>query len=70
MGENKVLAVDNILDGDLSLFANLIDSFPYAINVYTRDGMTVMVNRALLRDYNLKDSRMLVGKYRKHFINL
>lgn len=63
---NKVL--DNMklsqrFGRDISLIDNLIDSFPYPIQVYSPDGTSVMVNRALLRDYNLDSPDIIVGKY-------
>jgi len=45
------------------LFYNIIDNFPYPIEVYARDGTTFMVNCAMLREYNIPSKNMIIGKY-------
>ena len=49
--------------GQQDLFANIIDFFPYPIEVFTRDGTTVMVNRALLDEFGIPSRDMIIGKY-------
>jgi AraC-like DNA-binding protein len=44
-------------------FYNIIDNFPYPIEVYARDGTTFMVNRAMLRDFNIPSKDIIIGKY-------
>lgn len=45
------------------LFHNTIDFFPYPIGVYARDGTMVMVNRAMLREFDFPSKDVLIGKY-------
>ncbi|MEA4925036.1 MAG: AraC family transcriptional regulator [Syntrophomonadaceae bacterium] len=45
------------------LFSNIIDFFPYPIEVFARDGTTVMINRALLNEFKIPGSDMIIGKY-------
>jgi len=45
------------------LLAKIIEFFPYPIQVYTPDGTSVMVNQALLREYHIFSSDMIIGKY-------
>lgn len=49
-----------VLDEDL--FKKVIDFFPYHIQVFDANGTSIMINKAMLRDYNL-ESHMVVGKY-------
>jgi AraC-like DNA-binding protein len=53
-----------ILDQE-DLFSNIIDHFPHGIEVFAKDGTTVMVNQAMIRDMNIPDisKDMVVGKY-------
>ena len=45
------------------LFANIIDFFPYPMEVFTKDGTTAMVNRSLLNEFSLPDRELIIGKY-------
>lgn len=45
------------------LFSKIIDFFPYPIQVYGRDGTTVMVNRAMLQELEISGKDMVIGKY-------
>lgn len=49
--------------GQEKLFAKIIEFFPYPIEVYTRDGTAVMVNRAMLAEFSLPGKDMVIGKY-------
>lgn len=49
--------------GQEDLFSNIIEFFPYPIEVFARDGITVMVNRAALAELEIPDRDMVVGKY-------
>jgi AraC family transcriptional regulator len=45
------------------LFSEIIEFFPYPIEVFARDGTTVMVNCAMLAEYKIWDKDMIIGKY-------
>lgn len=69
MLDNADSKQENILESFKSLFgkeellAKVIDVFPYPIQVYAPDGTSVLVNKAILDEYHVKDSDMIVGKY-------
>lgn len=43
--------------------SRVIESFPYAIQVYGTDGTSVLVNQALLKEYRVSSRDVVVGKY-------
>lgn len=45
------------------LFANIVDLFPYPIEVFARDGTTVMINRVFLDEFSIADRDLIIGKY-------
>ncbi len=45
------------------LFSKIIEFFPYPIQVYARDGTSVMVNNAMLTEFEISNKDMIVGKY-------
>lgn len=45
------------------LFSNIVDFFPYPIEVYAKDGTTVMINRIFLNEFDIPDGDMVIGKY-------
>lgn len=45
------------------LFANIVDFFPYPIEVYDKGGTTVMINRAFLDEFDITDRNLIIGKY-------
>jgi len=45
------------------LLSKIIEFFPYPIQVYSKDGTSVMVNNALLVEFEIPDKDMVVGKY-------
>ncbi|AET68236.1 transcriptional regulator containing an amidase domain and an AraC-type DNA-binding HTH domain [Desulfosporosinus orientis DSM 765] len=49
--------------GSEKLLAQVIDFFPYSIQVYSPDGTSVLVNQALLKEYHIPSPDMIVGKY-------
>lgn len=49
--------------GKEELLARVVEFFPYPIQVYDPDGTSVLVNRALLAEYNNVSPDMIVGKY-------
>src|SRR5690554_4986185 len=51
------------IPGQGDLFYNIIDFIPYPIEVYAQDGTIVMVNRAMLREFDLSGNDIVMGKY-------
>ena len=49
--------------GQKDLFSNIIDFFPYGIEVFDKNGATVMINRAFLYEFEIPDKDMIIGKY-------
>lgn len=49
--------------GQEDLFSKIIEFFPYPIEVYTRDGTVVMVNRAMLAEFGVPSKDVIIGKY-------
>lgn len=49
--------------GQGELFSKIIEFFPYPIQVYTRDGTAIMVNRAMLSEFGVPSRDMIIGKY-------
>jgi AraC-like DNA-binding protein len=45
------------------LFFKIIEFFPYPIQVYSPDGTSVMVNSALLDEFEVPDREMVIGRY-------
>lgn len=45
------------------LLAKVIEYFPYPIQVYSPDGISVLVNKALLAEYHATNPDVVVGKY-------
>jgi hypothetical protein len=45
------------------LFSNIVDFFPYGIEVFAKDGTTVMINRVFLNEFDIPDRDMVIGKY-------
>ncbi len=43
--------------------AKMIECFPYPIQIYAPDGTSVLVNKAMLAEYNDISPDMIVGKY-------
>jgi AraC family transcriptional regulator len=61
--QNDITAPFQSLFGKEELLAKVIECFPYAIQVYAPDGTSVLVNKALLAEYNAISPDMIVGKY-------
>jgi len=51
------------LAGSNDLFCDLIESFPYPIQLYKPDGLLVAVNAAFLREFSIPHPGLIVGKY-------
>ncbi len=51
------------LSNDEKLLAKVIEFFPYPIQIYSPDGISVMLNKAMLDEYHAPDASMIVGKY-------
>jgi AraC family transcriptional regulator len=61
--QNDVMASFQSFFGKEELLAKVIDCFPYPIQVYAPDGTSVLVNKAILTEYNVDSPEMVVGKY-------
>lgn len=51
------------LSGKLEILAEVIEFFPYPIQVYNTDGTSVLINKALMSEYHVSSPDMVVGKY-------
>jgi AraC-like DNA-binding protein len=51
------------LAGNNNLFCDLIDSFPYPIQLYMPNGLLTAVNPAFLREFNVPHPNLIVEKY-------
>ncbi len=51
------------LAGNNDLFCDLIDSFPYPIQLYMPNGLLIAVNPAFLKEFNVPHPNLIVGKY-------
>lgn len=61
--QNKIIeSFQSFMKSD-ELFSNVIKFLPYSVEVYAPDGTSVFVNQAMLAEYNIIDSDMIVGKY-------
>lgn len=49
--------------GREDLLAKVIEFFPYPIQVYSPEGTSVMMNRAMIREYHIPGPELVVGKY-------
>ena len=59
---NIIESVQAILRNE-EMLARVIDCFPYPIQVYDPNGTSVLVNKAMLAEYNGVTPDMVVGKY-------
>lgn len=48
---------------DEELLSKVIEFFPYPIQIYSPDGTSAMVNKAMLNEYHTQDANLVVGKY-------
>ena len=48
---------------DKQLLAKAIELLPYPVQIYALDGTSVMVNKAMLSEYQQQDDSQIVGKY-------
>ncbi|OQB51215.1 MAG: Arabinose operon regulatory protein [Firmicutes bacterium ADurb.Bin146] len=48
---------------DKQLLAKAIELLPYPVQIYALDGTSVMVNKAMLSEYQQQDDSQVVGKY-------
>jgi AraC family transcriptional regulator len=51
------------MTGEVEIFSKIIEFFPYPIQVYSPDGTSVMVNKAMLEEFEVPDKGMIVGRY-------
>jgi len=61
--QNDIVESFQTLFGNEELLARVIDCFPYPIQIYAPDGTSVLVNKAMLTEYNAISPDMVVGKY-------
>jgi AraC-like DNA-binding protein len=45
------------------LFSKIVEFFPYPIQIHSPDGISVMVNSAMLEEFEVPDRNMVIGKY-------
>ncbi len=51
------------LAGDRNLFCDIIDGFPYPIQVYAPDGLLISANPVFLSEFRIPHPSLIVGKY-------
>jgi len=61
--QNNIMESYQSFIGKEELLAKVIDCFPYPIEVYSPDGTTVLVNKAILDEYHITDPNIIIGKY-------
>ncbi len=61
--QNDIIESFQSLFGKEELLAKVIECFPYPIQIYSPDGTSVMVNKAMLAEYHAISPGMVVGKY-------
>jgi AraC-like DNA-binding protein len=61
--QKDILSSFQSLSGKEELLVKIIEHFPYPIQIYAPDGRSVLVNKALLDEYNVSSPDMVVGKY-------
>jgi len=60
--KNIIESFEKLFDQE-ELLAKVIEYFPYPIQVYAPDGTSVLVNKAMLAEYNISRPEMIVGRY-------
>jgi len=58
-----ILASFQAVFGNEAALFQVAELFPVPIQIFTPDGMTVFVNRALLEMWNISDASQIVGRY-------
>lgn len=61
--ENELLNSVQSFFGKEDLFVQVIECLPYPVQVYAPDGTSVLVNKAMLAEFNVISPDMVVGKY-------
>ncbi|NLP44680.1 MAG: AraC family transcriptional regulator, partial [Peptococcaceae bacterium] len=59
--KNIIESFEKLFDQE-ELLAKVIEYFPYPIQVYAPDGTSVLVNKAMLAEYNISRPEMIVGR--------
>lgn len=62
-GQNTIIESFQSLSGKEELLTKVIEFFPYPIQVYSPDGTSVLVNKAMLKEYHTSDANLVVGRY-------
>jgi AraC family transcriptional regulator len=60
---NDIITSFQSLFGKEELLAKVIECFPYPIQIYTPDGTSALVNKAMLVEYHIISPDMVVGQY-------
>ncbi|MGI6413406.1 MAG: helix-turn-helix domain-containing protein [Syntrophomonadaceae bacterium] len=60
--QNNIESFQSLFEKE-ELLAKVIDFFPYPIQVYARDGTSVLVNKTMLAEYHVSSPEMVVGRY-------
>ncbi len=61
--QNNIIESLQSISERQEIIAKIIDFFPYPIQVYDPEGTSVLVNKAMLDEYNLTTPEMIIGKY-------
>lgn len=62
MGSNIIGHNFQFSDTDSHLFTEMIHRFPYPVQIYSPDGTLVMVNSAFIKEFNVTDLSLIIGK--------
>ncbi|MGI6425347.1 MAG: helix-turn-helix domain-containing protein [Tepidanaerobacteraceae bacterium] len=60
--QKDILSSFQSLSGKEELLVKIIEHFPYPIQIYAPDGRSVLVNKAMLDEYNVSSPDMVVEK--------
>ena len=60
---NNITESFQSLFGKKDLLSKVIECFPYPIQVYSPDGTSVLVNKAMLAEYHASGPEAVIGKY-------
>ncbi|MDD4188607.1 MAG: AraC family transcriptional regulator [Eubacteriales bacterium] len=61
--QNEIIKSFQSLSGQDELLSKVIEFFPYPIQVYDPEGTSVLVNKAILKEYHTVDPNLVIGRY-------
>lgn len=61
--QNDIVESFQSFFGKEELLARVIECFPYPIQIYSPDGTSVLVNKAMLNEFRVNSPDMIIGKY-------